>query len=80
MTVPMSVARMLFFQITDEITSLEKKIDNNVEFTFYERDKMKEIEEAIRWYKENCILSSSHLIQKWESFKEKYNKGGVKHV
>jgi hypothetical protein len=39
--------------------------------TEYKKQKIVDLEEAIQWYKENCMVSSDYLQEEWQNIKNK---------
>lgn len=68
--VPFSVSRFLYRGIIDEIKHLQRIIEFS-ELTEYEKQKLIDLEEAIQWYKENCMVSSEYLQEEWQNIKNK---------
>ena len=67
---PFSVSRFLYRGIIDEIKHLQRIIEFS-ELTEYDKQKLADLEEAIQWYRENCIVSSDYLHEEWQNIKNK---------
>jgi hypothetical protein len=69
MNVPFAVSQFLYKGIISEIQFLKMKIENN-RFNNYDKQKFDDLKEAIKWYKENCIISSVHLEKEFEALEK----------
>jgi len=69
--IPFPVSQFLFNGISNEIEFVANNIIPAKEFGLAE-EKIRSIYEAINYYKENAVISASHLEMKFEDLKNKY--------
>lgn len=68
---PFSAVQFLYNGISKQIDCVEQLIDDFGNDDLIEKQ-MKGIYEAIQYYRENAIISASHLEEKFEQLKAKY--------